>query len=327
MPKLYIGPMSKNVVDATIEFSNEKNIYLGFCISRRQIDYDGGYVNNWTTKEFAKYIKKRSSNILVCRDHGGPSQGRVDDDGLTSLKNDVKFANIIHIDPWRKFGILDKAVSRTAEYIEFCDNLRSSCLYEVGTEESIRQITPDDLYVFLRGLKTHLGRDLFGKIVYAVIQSGTSLEEDRNIGSYDELRLKRMVEICKDFSILSKEHNSDYLSGEIIKEKFNLGLGAINIAPEFGIIETLCILNRLSSNSKAFKDLYRLCYESGKWRKWVGADFNPDLNKKQTVKICCHYIFSNKKFKNIISSKRFNGIEDEIKFKIKNRINDIVGCA
>ena len=31
--------------------------------SRRQIEYNGGYVNNWSTKEFSDYIKKRSKYI------------------------------------------------------------------------------------------------------------------------------------------------------------------------------------------------------------------------------------------------------------------------
>ena len=35
--------MSKNVVDSIIEFGGE----LGFIPSRRQVDYNGGYVNNW----------------------------------------------------------------------------------------------------------------------------------------------------------------------------------------------------------------------------------------------------------------------------------------
>ena len=55
-PKLYLGPMSKNVVDAAIEFSDYYNIRLGFCVSRRQIEYNGGNVNNWQTGNFVKYV-------------------------------------------------------------------------------------------------------------------------------------------------------------------------------------------------------------------------------------------------------------------------------
>ena len=46
-PKYYIGPMTKNVVDAIIEFCDETNNNIGLIPSRRQVEFDGGYVNNW----------------------------------------------------------------------------------------------------------------------------------------------------------------------------------------------------------------------------------------------------------------------------------------
>lgn len=322
--KLYIGPMSKNIVDAAIELNNEDNISVGFCASRRQIEYNGGYVNNWTVDTFTKYVKDSSSNILVCRDHGGPGQGISDDGGFDSFRHDIKFMDIIHIDPWKNFKHLEKAISKTAEYIEFCNNIHSNCMFEVGTEEAIRRITYDGLYIFLRELKNRLDGPLFKKIVYAVIQSGTSLEEDRNTGNYDKERLKKMIDVCKEFGVMSKEHNGDYLSSAVIKEKFDLGLDAINIAPEFGIIETLCVLDRLKEGSKTFNKIYKLCCDSGKWKKWVGDDFDPDLDKKQTIKICCHYVFADKRFKKILKLDMFDGVDDEIKSKIKIRIKDIV---
>lgn len=321
-PKLYIGPMSKNIVDTVIELYYD-GIELGFIGSRRQIEYDGGYVNNWTTESFVSYVHGHAPHMLVCRDHAGLGQGAEDDDGFESLRYDANFMDIIHIDPWKKLADIDSAVLKTAEYIKFCNDINNRCLYEVGTEQSIREMSPDNLFNFLGALKNEIG-ELFDKILYAVIQSGTSLMEDINTGEYDEIRLKEMIDICKEFSVLSKEHNGDYLSGTIIKEKFKLGLDAINIAPEFGVIETLCILDIVSGDTKLINEIYKLCYESGKWKKWVSTDFNPALNKKQLIKICCHYIFSNKEFKNILKLDLFDGINNEIKSKIKNRVVDII---
>ncbi len=47
--------------------------------SRRQIDsreMGSGYVNNWTTEEFARYVMNRDKKgrIILSRDHGGPWQ-------------------------------------------------------------------------------------------------------------------------------------------------------------------------------------------------------------------------------------------------------------
>jgi hypothetical protein len=98
-PKYFIGPMSKNIVDSIIEFTIETNHQIGLIPSRRQIEWDGGYVNNWTTKQFSEYTK----NTLIKRDHSGPGQGYIDDDGYTSLKEDCKYFDLIHIDPWKKY--------------------------------------------------------------------------------------------------------------------------------------------------------------------------------------------------------------------------------
>ena len=46
--RFFIGPMSKNVVDAVINFNSD----IGLIPSRRQVDYGGGYVRyfiSWAT--------------------------------------------------------------------------------------------------------------------------------------------------------------------------------------------------------------------------------------------------------------------------------------
>ena len=76
---LGIGPMSKNCVDVVIELANTYQIPLMLIASRRQIEskeLGNGYVNNWSTEEFSKYVyeKDKSQNVILCRDHGGPYQ-------------------------------------------------------------------------------------------------------------------------------------------------------------------------------------------------------------------------------------------------------------
>ncbi len=59
---LCVGPMSKNIVDASIELSDKKNIPIVLIASRRQVDtkdFGGGYVNGWDTGAFSKYVKKK----------------------------------------------------------------------------------------------------------------------------------------------------------------------------------------------------------------------------------------------------------------------------
>ena len=89
--KFYIGPVSKNTIDTVIQYSLEYNNEFVFIPSRRQIEYNGGYVNGFTTKDFTEYVKSKNNKILIERDHGGPGQGKIDDDGFESLKEDCKY--------------------------------------------------------------------------------------------------------------------------------------------------------------------------------------------------------------------------------------------
>ena len=110
--RFFIGPMSKNVVDAVINFNSD----IGLIPSRRQVDYDGGYVNNWTTKEFSEYVNGRA---IIQRDHGGPNQGNINDDGLESFRCDAKYFDLIHIDPWKHYTNFLDGFEETLYLIKF----------------------------------------------------------------------------------------------------------------------------------------------------------------------------------------------------------------
>ena len=309
-PKIYVGPMSQNVVDAIKEFSNKTGHKIGLIPSRRQVEFNGGYVNNWKTKDFSKYAK----NLFLTRDHAGPNQGYNNDDGFDSLEKDCKYFNMIHIDPWKKYPLFDEGIEWTAKMIKYCHSLNPELEYEVGTEESIRKFEVEELDMFLFTLKKLLTTQQFNKIKYLVIQSGTSLEENKNTGEYDKQRLKSMIKVVKKYNLLSKEHNGDYLSTKCIKSKFKLGLDAINIAPEFGLIETLSYIEAGIDIDKFWK----ICYDSKRWEKWVGKDFNPKKQKLDLIKICGHYVFATKEFKKIKPN-----IKRQIKLNIKNKLNEL----
>ena len=55
--KFFIGPMSKNVVDSIINFQKKYSKKIALIPSRRQIDFKGGYSNNWTIESLSKYAK------------------------------------------------------------------------------------------------------------------------------------------------------------------------------------------------------------------------------------------------------------------------------
>jgi len=324
--KYFIGPMSKNVADSIIEFCNETNNIIGLIPSRRQIEWGGGYVNNWTTKEFTEYVKSKTDKILLVRDHSGPRQGQFEDDGYESLTEDCKFFDIIHIDPWKKYPSFNLGLKETIRMIEHCYKLNPNLQYEIGTEEAIRRFEPYELEELVIQLKDKLDPIVFNKIKYLVIQSGTSLKGTNQTGNYDSFRLKEMIDVCKHYNLISKEHNGDYIPVSVINEKFKLGLDCINIAPEFGLIETLTYLDEIEKNWDfgTIENFWKICFESKKWEKWVNESFDPYIQKRDLIKICGHYVLSNPEFLNNIKS-HFPNIDNKIKSNINNKLKELYG--
>jgi hypothetical protein len=320
-PKIFIGPMTKNVVDGVIEFSNETNTPIGLIPSRRQVEWNGGYVNNWTTEAFAAYVKAQSNNLLLVRDHAGPGQGTIPDSGYESLSMDVQHLEVIHIDPWKKYPAFRLGLKETIRMIRYCYELNPNIQYEIATEEAIRRFEPYELDELVCSLKSELAPEEFEKIKYLVIQSGTSLKGNTQTGSYDSQRLLDMLAVAKKHGLVSKEHNGDYIPAATIHEKFNLGLDSINIAPEFGLIETQTYLDYLGKDSSLFDEFWQICYKSNKWVKWVTKEFDPIRNKTNLIKICGHYVISTPEFlgiKNVCT-----GIDEVVKQRVKYKLNEL----
>jgi hypothetical protein len=319
--KFFIGPVTKNTIDTVIQYSLDYNTEFVFIPSRRQIEYNGGYVNNFTTKEFTEYVKSKS-NILIERDHGGPGQGKLDDDGFESITEDSKYLDIIHIDPWKKYPEFENALDWTIKLISHCYSLNNNLIYEIGTEEGIRPIEADELDSFVKQVKAKLLPELFERIKYLVIQCGTKLLEQSNIGTYDSEKLKRMLVVCNKYNLIAKEHNGDWISNNTVKEKEEQGLTCINIAPEFGEIESSVIIEKFKENPEDFDAFFKICYESNTWKKWVSPNFNP-FDKQKLIKICGHYNFSHHTF--IELKKKYENIDNDICKAIKYRLMQLCG--
>ena len=315
--KYFIGPMTKNVVDAIVHFSTTTGHPIALIPSRRQVEWNGGYVNNWTTEELKKY----APNLIIQRDHGGPGQGTNNDDGYDSLCYDAKYLDLIHIDPWKAYPAYVDGLNETVKMIKYCYNINPTVEYEIATEQAIRLFEVEELDNLVLDLSKILPAEIYGKIKYLVIQSGTSLKGTTQTGNYDSTRLKEMVNVAKRYNLLSKEHNGDYIPVKVIKEKFHLGLDSINIAPEFGLLETQTYLNEIK-DQKTFDRLWQICYDSKKWVKWVNPGFDPHTNKEQLIKISGHYVLSNPEFLSEIKIK-FPGIDEKIKLNITKKLNQL----
>ena len=325
---LGVGPMSVNCVDSVLELTNEYNVPIILIASRRQIDseqFNGGYVNNWTTSEFANYVRNKDKvkNVILARDHGGPWQNNNEiekkmnpDQAMRSAKDSFKSDidagfEILHIDPSIDINgpvPKDKLMDRLFELYEYCwDYAKKSnkeIAFEVGTEEQSGSTnTPDNLNETLHLIEKFCNKNKILFPSFVVIQTGTKVMEMRNIGSFDsplrveneiaaEIQVPKMIEICKNFNIFMKEHNTDYLSDQSLLWHPRLGIHAANVAPEFGVAETVAFLQILENNnlrSLALKFI-ELSHNSKKWQKWMLPNSTASVREKALIS--GHYIFS-----------------------------------
>ena len=360
---LAVGPMSRNCVEATIEIANEKKVPIMIIASRRQIDskeLGGGYVNNWDTKKFSNYVKKKDKNkfITLCRDHGGPWQNTIE---IKKKFNSIEAMNsakksymedidsdfkIIHIDTCLSLNGVEKSKKKTLdrlfELYKFCSDYakkkNKNIFFEIGTEEqSGTTNTQKELEETLHKTTNFCKKNKLKKPTFVVIQSGTRVMEMRNVGTFEapfrveneipaEIQIPKMIEICKKYKVLMKAHNTDYLSNEALNCYPRLGINAANIAPEFGVIESKKILEIMNTlKLKSLKNSFlKLSLDSNKWKKWMIKDSK--ANDYEKAVISGHYIFSEKKFLEIkerltkILKKKNQNLDKILKKEIKDSI-------
>ena len=307
MPKYFICPMSKNIVDAVCEM--DSNVF-GFAVTRRQIDYDGGYVNGWNTKSFYEYVKSKNSKIIIERDHGGPLQGQIKDDGLTSYKEDLNYFDIIHLDPWKSTKSISEGLTLTTSTLLELWQINPNVKYEVLTEAAIMQFDYKDYNAILSNIRFFSG-NAFNSIEYIVVQSGVHIDlvGRKNTNKFLAESVRNVVYVCKEYGKKVKEHNGDYLTKEEKDLRFDAGIDAINIGPELAQLETEIYLEHMTDLEK--NKFYEVCVASNKWQRWATSEF--DLNNREMViRVCGHYNYDKLPLEKDIS----NIIKDTIKHKL-----------
>ena len=355
---LCVGPMSKNCVDATIELADEYKTPLMLIASRRQIDseqFGGGYVENWSTKKFADYVRSKdiNKNIILARDHGGPWQNELEKSKNMNLKDAMQSAkdsyradidagfHMLHIDPSVDIHSqpnTDQVLERVYELYDFCwsyaQQKDQDIIFEIGTEEqSGGNNSKDELEYTLENMRKFCKNNKIPFPSFIVIQAGTRVMETKNIGSFDspirvenelppEIQIPQMIDICNKYGIFMKEHNTDYLSTDSLKWQPRLGIHAANIAPEFGVAETRAFIDMLKEggHTDLLDEFLKISYESMKWKKWMLK--NTDANDTDRAIIAGHYVFSSNEFIKLKAKalKKIDNLEGFLKKKVKESI-------
>lgn len=333
--QLGIGPMSEACVLATIDLAVGLRIPLMLVASRRQIECEelgGGYVNGWNTRSFAEYVRRRDPNgfVVLCRDHGGPWQNTMEfekemslrqamDSAKHSFLEDIKTGfEIIHIDPsvnLRGSPSPKEILERIKELFVFCHakamELGKKIYFEFGKEEQgVEMERGENFSEFLTEVIQFSKENDLPKPLFVVGQTGTKVLERRNVGSFEkhfrspgeippEIQIPKLVDACIQQGVFLKAHNTDYLEDEGIRWHPHLGIHAANVAPEFGVGETIQIISLCEELGfkQEVDQFLSLSFESRKWEKWMLPETNADDREKAII--AGHYVFSNPSFKEL----------------------------
>jgi hypothetical protein len=210
--------------------------------------------------------------------------------------------------------------------------------YEIGTEEQdfnsadINE-SSEELKIILDFLDSkHLPKPLF-----FVQQTGTKVQELRNVGNFDHeidakgllpasVQVPSILKVCRENSVWLKEHNADYISHESIAWHPRFGIHAANVAPEFGVAETkelIKIANDLELYD--FLEIFRSeVLIAEKWKKWMLED--SVASEEEKFLIAGHYHFSQPWFREwraeLYSLARNKGIDPQ--FRIEKALKNSV---
>lgn len=338
---LGVGPMSRTLLKAALRLAKEKDFPLLLIASRNQVDSDEfghGYVCGWDQNRFAADVESTARDIgfeglvYLCRDHGGPWQR--DEERAAKLPVDKAMAickrsyihdmesgfDLLHIDPTKDPHItgtvpLDLVLERTIDIIDELETYRREnglpeIGYEAGTEETNGGLTSVEAFSdFIDKLVSRMAERGLQPPEFVVGQTGTLTRLTENVGHFNRENAALLSTNAAKHGVGVKEHNGDYLSDRILLEHPNLGVTAMNVAPEFGVVETRAYLELAALEVRSIATdkrshlpavMAEYAVRSQRWRKWVIGDMaeasvedvlcDKELTA-QITDICGHYTY------------------------------------
>lgn len=299
MTKLCIGAVSKNVVHAAIEVAYDLSVPIDIIASRRQVDTDGGYVEGWTQYDLVNFVKERDAGdrIRVCRDHGGPNQGTMQcgarSDALDSFSHDIRAGfQQLHIDVSAAFKSSRRATDEIAWYVDTLS--KAGARFEIGAEQQTGR-WQSSARSARRMLEYLYEQELLKFVDFVVVQTGAQVVELRNMLTVHDAHdrgVDAAVDLCNEFGIGLKEHNGDYLTAQQLRYRKHTRVAGVNIAPEYGVVETCGLLYECKARNRndIANEFLGIAYRSQKWKKWMAPASTASTLDRSVI--AGHYVFS-----------------------------------
>lgn len=322
---LGVGPMSTEIIEGVFRFSHYHRKQLMLIASKNQIDFAGGYVNNWKTSEYMDFVKKMkfvypNSDVKICRDHCGPGfNGNYDlSDCYQTMEDDIKNGfDLMHVDFCHFRGDKDQKLEESKKAVEFCLKLKPGILLEIGTDENLGAAynlpNLSEIANEVEYFKNFCAPEFY------VVQTGTVVREINQAGSLNRQFIEQISQMLHEKGLKLKEHNADYLTKAEISSRHGL-VDAMNIAPQLGVVQTSVVLAKCLIYGVNTEEFLDEVYKKEKWKKWMHK--NTPENKMLCCKIAGHYHFASDAYKKIIAQL---AEREDINETLINAAMDVVG--
>lgn len=298
LPRVGVGPMSHDIIRAVCEYTIRRKKSVMMIASRNQVDYDGGYVTN--TSGLASSVRSHHGNsVILCRDHCGPYFRDDETDlpldlaverCLATIADDLSNGfKIIHVDVGKvddanRYRVADTLIQRAL-------HLDPQVMIEFGSEDNLGSAGN------IEGLCNDLAYlDRYREnIRFVTFPTGTKVKNGQ-VGTFNTAVTLEAVRLIGAHGFKLKEHNADWLDRDEITWHFSCGVGAMNVAPQLGTLQTKLIL-AMAADEHA-KDEYMQDVLGGKkWMKWCH-----DASPHDAVDLAGHYHFSGDTYKRLLDS-------------------------
>ena len=314
--RLGFGPMSPEAIRAICTYTYDTQRPLMIIASRNQVDADSGYV--MTTPALREMLNTLPTEyVWVCRDHCGPYF--LDTEKELSLKKAVEATkktiaydieqgfDLIHIDTSR----VDDTYGVAEELFKFANKLNPKVRFEFGTEENVGVAAGAIKYredvAFAKNMPN---------LEFVVAQTGSLCHEDHQAGTFDVDTVRDLVQVANENGVKLKEHNADYLTAEQIQLRRAVGVHAMNIAPQLGVVQTkllkeLCLSR---AGTELWDDFSKVVLASNRWKKWTDSE-----EDTQKVIVAGHYCFNTPEYLKILQAlEQHANWDDEIQSALWN---------
>ena len=296
---LGLGCMSRDVVDACIQWSAQYSYPIMLIASRNQCDFSSGYA--FTTADLVHYVRSHPhydhNRVAICRDHCGPYFSDLDT-GLSLQEALMSCQRTIREDIAHGFDLMHIDVGRVprehrrrcaAHLFDHARSLDPQLQFEYGSEDNAAEEEWETLDAQLDAV-----RDYREHVRYITVRTG-SLTKQTQVGDFNAAHVAQCAQQLHSLGYALKEHNADYLTRSQVQLRAHAGVDVLNIAPQLASVQS-DLVHTLCEGTPEFANFAAHVVGTKYWQRWCTPDVVCDRTKYTTS---AHYCYGTQQWRDV----------------------------